>query len=460
MQGINLLVVAAYVLLSFFAAAVLPRSKRWTGILTAGLISLYLFSGKTVLVLTTEAFGFYLLGSLIFRKIVSLKIAIPIAISPLLISKFFEAKGHFTLSIGSALQVPTETNLLTLFNIVGISYFTFVGIGYLIDIKRGYIEPEQNYFKLLLFLIYFPAITSGPIHRAKYLIPLFDNIEITDESVSRGLRLILWGLFKNLVIGQRLFTLLTTLYWSEVTGLYTLFIGLLFFLYLYVNFSSYIDIFQGVSELINIRIKNNFKNRIYLANSRQNFWSGWHITLNEWFRDYFTFPLAKVSRQRIHMDVILLVTFILIALWHEMTKVMLVWGTLNGMWIILEKRIPFQQWRYPQFRRKAGTLYHLFLSSCLALVFITPSTNDLIERVFQKKSIFAIDNQITISNSLVLIFSIVIMDSFHRQAKHIRFDEFLSKKSALYRWTVYFILSLFIMGFASSPALENYYLQF
>ncbi|MBY0434474.1 MAG: hypothetical protein K2U26_10225, partial [Cyclobacteriaceae bacterium] len=341
---VNLLLLGIYLISSVLIAITVPQAWRWKGILVIGLACCYLIVGNRITLFLIVALGFYSCGILISQKKLSTWIAIPIALFPLLISKLLESKGHFSIYRSATASAPFEGDFLFFFQIVGISYFTFTGIGYLIDVKRGYIEAETSFAKLLLFLIYFPALTSGPIHRAKYLIPQFDKIGVSDESISKGCRLILLGLFKNLVVGQRLYNLLTLFYYNDVTGPYTLLIGLLFFLFLYVNFSSYIDIFQGISEVVGIRLKSNFKNRIYFAGSRQNFWSGWHITLNEWFRDYFTFPLAHKYRYRAPIDIILIATFILVALWHELTFVMLIWGVLNGLWIILEKKVPFHVW--------------------------------------------------------------------------------------------------------------------
>jgi alginate O-acetyltransferase complex protein AlgI len=352
-------------------------------------------------------------------------------------------------------------NWISLFQIAGLSYFTFNSISYLIDVKRKYISPEKNFFLLLLYLTYFPAIFSGPLHRARYLLLEFQNIEVTDRSITKGLRLILWALFKNMVIAQRIFLLMTRFQNSEMGGIYYFLVGLLFFLYLYCNFSSFIDFFQGVSQILNIRLKHNFKNRVYFSASRQEFWKGWHITLNQWFRDYFFFVISAYDKKRRYTDILLLITFLLIALWHGFSMVMVIWGLLNGLWIVIEKKVDFKKWQATSFRKVAGIVYHLSIATLLALIFISPEPGFLYEKVFvhpaQLPANFIDEYLMSI---LVIIICLGIMDYHYAKAKDSTFDEYLDKKPRFLRWFIYVKLVLIILTFGTSAGVENYYIQF
>ena len=174
-------------------------------------------------------------------------------------------------------------------------FFLFNAISYLLDIKRGILIPSRSFFKLTLYLIYFPTLHSGLLNRYIYMMEQFDQIEITERSITNGLWLMLWEFFKNIVIAQRLNMLIGDLKVSHIGGLWTLLIGLVFFFYIYFSYSSFVDFFQGVSEVFNVRIKERFGKRIYFSSNRHEFWKGWHITLNEWFRDYFFYNQMKYA---------------------------------------------------------------------------------------------------------------------------------------------------------------------
>jgi alginate O-acetyltransferase complex protein AlgI len=313
----------------------------------------------------------------------------------------------------------------------------------------------------VLYLTYFPAIFSGPLHRAKYLFEAFKNIKVTDHSISKGLRLILWALFKNVVIAQRVFLLMTQLQSSEMGGVYYLFVGFLFFIYLYCNFSSFIDFFQGVSQILNIRLKDNFRNRVYFAASRQEFWRGWHITLNQWFRDYFFYVLSGYDKKRRYTDLILLVTFLMIALWHGLSTVMVVWGMLNGLWIVIEKKFNFQSWKRSSFLKIAGVVYHLSVATLLALVFISPQPRFLYQKIFVESSQLP-ENFIALYLPSILIIAVClgIMDYHYAKAKETTFDEYLDNKPRYLRWLIYGKLVMIILIFGKSAGVENYYIQF
>ena len=383
------------------------------------------------------------------------------ALIPLILMKAVNTDSIFATYLNeNNFDIKVE-NYQSILEIAGISYFTFNSISYLIDVRRRYIEPEKNFFFLLLYIIYFPCILSGPLHRAKYLFGLFKNVRITAANVSCGLRLILFGLFKNLVIAKRLFLMVTLMQDSNLGGIYYLLCGLTFFLFLYFSFSSFVDLFRGISKIFNIPLKDNFRNRIYLSRSRQQFWKGWHITLNEWFRDYVFFNLAKRDKRRRHTDKILLLTFLLIALWHDLTFVFLIWGLLNGMWIILEKKVAFDKWPLPKLRSWLGIVYHLVISSFLALLFIASDIKTFVRKLFLSPANFPTGIVANHMNTILLLFlSFLIVDYHYLKAGDLKFDEYLDKKNGLYRWSVYLQLTFLLLLFGVKEGVDNYYIQF
>jgi len=461
MTSINLVFISLFILTTAIGVFLVSKPNRWKALLGTCLLFYYLLIGEKVLVVLILALITYIFSHLIYSKKSKLWIPVVLLLIPLLVFKSTSVGNHFENYRLQDWESFDWTNWSSLFQIVGLSYFTFNSISYLIDIKRNYITPQKNFFFLLLYLVYFPTVFSGPLHRANYLFQEFRNIEITNDSISKGLRLILWGLFKNLVIAQRLFTLIKLFQNSETGGIYYLLIGLLFFLYLYCNFSSFIDFFHGVSKIFNIDLKHNFRNRVYLSSSRQEFWKGWHITLNEWFRDYFFFVLSKYDKKRKYTDILLLVTFLLIALWHELSVILLIWGSLNGLWIVLEKKFDFKQWNYPGFRKVMGVVYHLSISSILALIFISPKLNFLYDKIVVQPAQLPLNFFENYFVGMVIIIACLgIMDYHYANAKDRGIEEYIGAKPTYVRWLIYFKLSIIILIFGTVTGVENYYIQF
>ena len=461
MASINLLLIGLFMVVTILAAVIFSPSMRWVVLLGTTLIFYYLLVGEKLLLALTLALVIYCGGLVISKRPKWTWLFIALLLVPLLLASVFEAGNHFSNYNLRHISGIEELGGFDIFQMLGLSYFTFNGLSYLFDIKRKYIGPQKNFFILLLYLLYLPHIFSGPLHRAKYLFAQFRNIEFSEANFTNGFRLILFGLFKNIVLAQRLFILLRELLETDISGLCYLLAGLLFFLYLYCNFSSFIDFFQGVSEIFGIRLKNNFRNRTYLSSSRQHFWQGWHITLNEWFRDYYFFAIAKHDRNRKYTNTLLLSTFILIAIWHGFTQVLLVWGIVNGLWIIIEKKVPFEKWPYPRLRKYAGILYHLTFSSVLALIFISPDVNHLINKVVFAESYFPgeiIKTQF--SNIAIIALAFMIMDFWYARSKDVRFDEFIQTQHVTVRWATYFILGAMILTFGVAPGINAYYMQF
>lgn len=461
MTGINLSLVFLFVFSAIGLQQLFSAPNKWKALLITSLVFYGVLIGQKIIVVLILCALVYLFSHA--DKLLKTKIWLPVGflVMLLIIFKVSVSQNHFTNYSIEKVDFYELPNWYSWVQVIGLSYFVFNAISYLIDIKRQYVKPEKNFLLLTLYLIYFPAIFSGPLHRAKYLIDQFRYVEVTHESFSRGGRLMLWGLFKNIVIAKSLFTILFKFQQAEITGLYSLILGLLFFLYLYCNFSSFIDFFQGVSQLFSIRLKSNFGNRIYLSASRQEFWKGWHITLNSWFRDYFFFVVSKMDKKRRFTDLLLLLTFILIAMWHEISAVLLVWGLFNGLWIVMEKKFDFNSWHSSQYRKFLGICYHLIFSSLLALIFISPDLSFLFERLVLLPSKFPIELLQKFKSRLVLVLiAMVVMDYHYRKAKNARFDDYLHAEPRWYRWGVYVKLVILILALGNGGSIQNYYIRF
>lgn len=175
---------------------------------------------------------------------------------------------------------------------MGMAYYTSQVIGYVLDVYWGNTKPQRNFFKLLLFVVFFPQMTVGPISRYEHLKSLFERHHFRYQNICFGVQRILWGVFKKIVISDRTGILVDSIWASGRTGFYPWIAVLLYPLQIYTDFSGCMDIVIGGAELFDIRLPENFKNPFFSRTS-QEFWQRWHITLGTWARDYIYYPVLK-----------------------------------------------------------------------------------------------------------------------------------------------------------------------
>lgn len=442
--------------------------QRWIVLLLASLLFYFLLTGLQVLLLFVFAALIYT-GSLQIdatenierRKKISYLFTV-ISLIPLLTLKLLpllSAQMHALLP-----QVPIEYQVYrsNLPEITGISYFTFNGISYLMDVRKKYIKPFRNYFFVLLYISFFPVILAGPMHRAKDLFHQFrENLCLSNKNFSEGFRLVLWGLFKNFVLSQQCYYLFKTIERNHAGGWYVLLQGLYFFIYLYFNFSSYIDIFSGIARIFNIELVKNFNNRIYASSSRKQFWEGWHITLNHWFRDYLFFPLAKGIQSRWAFNLALLFTFVLIGIWHGISWRFAVWGLANGIWIILEQKCkPAFMFLSPTVRRHAGMFYHLSIASFIALLFSAEDPFHSYSALFSTTRIDGQAKQFLLLHTGIFLLLFIPFDLVSRRFGNEKMEVYWGRKPLWLRWLVYFILAVTILVFTVNWSINSYYFRF
>lgn len=219
---------------------------------------------------------------------------------------------------------------------VGISFYTFHGLSYVIDIYKDRIKPERNFIDYSLFVSFFPLLVAGPIERATHLLPQIKNerIFVYTRAVD-GLRQILWGLFKKMVIADNCAEYANLIFnnSADYSGS-TLALGALFFTFqIYGDFSGYSDIALGTARLFGIELLKNFSFP-YFSRDIAEFWRRWHISLSTWFRDYLYIPLGG-SRGGTWMKVRnTFIIFIVSGFWHGANWTFIMWGFLNALFIM------------------------------------------------------------------------------------------------------------------------------
>jgi len=244
------------------------------------------------------------------------------------LDNFIDAFSFFGMSI--------KANTLNIILPVGISFYTFQTLSYTIDVYKRKLEPTTNFMSFAAFVCFFPQLVAGPIERATNLLPQFYKKRIFDSSKAvDGIRQILWGLFKKIVIADNCAQYANQIFnnSAEYNGS-TLVLGALFFTFqIYGDFSGYSDIAIGTSRLFGFDLKQNFAFP-YFSRDIAEFWRRWHISLNTWFRDYLYIPLGG-SRGGTKMKIRnTFVIFLVSGFWHGANWTFIVWGALNALYFL------------------------------------------------------------------------------------------------------------------------------
>jgi D-alanyl-lipoteichoic acid acyltransferase DltB (MBOAT superfamily) len=228
---------------------------------------------------------------------------------------------------------------------IGISFHTFQALSYTIDVSRGRIPVERSLPRLWVYVLFFPQLVAGPIERAGRLLPQFDEAHRPDpDAIASGLRRILWGLVKKVVIADRLALLADAVFDGprDGSGLGVLIGAYAFAFQIYADFSAYSDIAIGSARLLGFRLMENF-DRPYFAASPADFWRRWHISLSTWFRDYVYIPLGGDRHGKARWAAAILITFLLSGLWHGANWTFVAWGAVHGLLLLasrLLERLP------------------------------------------------------------------------------------------------------------------------
>jgi alginate O-acetyltransferase complex protein AlgI len=251
----------------------------------------------------------------------------------------FKYYNFFAQSFSEALLgigIKTHWSTLNLILPVGISFYTFHGLSYVIDIYKRKIEPERNPVNYAVFVSFFPLLVAGPIERATHLLPQIKKPrQFNYHHAIDGLRQIVWGLFKKIVIADNCASLANPIFnASEQYNGLSLFLGALFFTFqIYCDFSGYSDIALGTARLLGIELLRNFSYP-YFSRNMAEFWRRWHISLSSWFKDYLYIPLGGSQGgtwMRVRNTFII---FIVSGFWHGSNWTFIVWGFLNALFIM------------------------------------------------------------------------------------------------------------------------------
>jgi alginate O-acetyltransferase complex protein AlgI len=386
---------------------------------------------------------------------------------------YFKYANFFIESFVSLLAsagISTDVSTLNIILPVGISFYTFQTLSYTIDIYRRDMNPTKDIISFFTYVAFFPQLVAGPIERAKKLLPQFhqERSFVYDQAMS-GLGQILWGLFKKMVIADRLGHFIHLLYSnpSEHSGS-TLAIGMVFFaIQVYCDFSAYSDIAIGTAKLLGFELSKNF-NFPYFSRSVPEFWQRWHISLSTWCRDYIYIPLGGNRGGKFKHYQNTIITFTIMGLWHGSNFTFIMFGLVNGLVFlpsILSKKkekssITVAEGRFFPNMKEVWQMSTTFIVLISTMVwFRASSISNAIEyfSVVLSKTFFQMPSGVP-KISLLIVVSFMTFEWIARNTDF-SLEIVIKKKPTIFIWSVYILLFLIIYFFQSTSQ-EFIYFQF
>ena len=299
----------------------------------------------------------------------------------------------------------TTLGFLTLGLPLGISFYMFQSMGYVVDVYRGTVEAEKNFFRLALFVSYFPQLIQGPISRFSQLAPqLYAPRKFDGKTLSFGLQRLLWGFFKKLVIADRIAAMVVALKAPEFTGVGFFLLTVAYAVQIYADFTGGIDMALGLSQALGIKLEENFIRPFFSKNIAE-YWRRWHITLGEWMKSYIFYPisvsqpmlkLSKAARgklgnfgKRLPVYVASIATWCTTGIWHGITPNFILWGLMNCFVIVVsEELMPLYSKFHNRFHLKEKAWYGGFeilrmflLMNLIRIVDLFPNVGNYFSRM-------------------------------------------------------------------------------
>ncbi len=347
---------------------------------------------------------------------------------------------------------------------VGISFYTFQTMSYTIDVYKKRISPEKSFVKFALFVSFFPQLVAGPIERAGHLLHQFEKLTTVNyKRITEGLKLMFWGFFQKIVIADTLSLLVNEVY--NHPGKYhgfDIWIATFFFAFqIFCDFSGYTDIARGTAQVLGYHLRINFK-LPYFAKSFADFWHRWHISLSTWFRDYVYIPLGgsqTSSKSRFIFNI--LFVFIISGFWHGAGWTFIIWGTLHGIYYLAERFFPFTIFKKTTGLTKIIKISFVFIAVNFAWIFFRSQSVSialtLIKNSFDFSHSLPDFNHFLLLKSFLLIGIVFIINLIERKKDIV---SFISEKSVLFRWSVYYAAGIILVFFGNFGIQEFIYFRF
>jgi D-alanyl-lipoteichoic acid acyltransferase DltB (MBOAT superfamily) len=300
--------------------------------------------------------------------------------------KYFNFLNENLTLLLHSIHVENKIPNLTILLPIGLSFHTFQAMSYTIEVYRGKQKSERNFITYALYVMFFPQLVAGPIERPQNLLHQFKEKHRFDYArTSSGLKLMAWGLFKKVVVADRLSGMVDFVYNNPTwfNGV-PIILGMIFFsIQIYCDFSGYSDIAIGSARIMGIDLMKNF-DRPYASKSIPEFWRRWHISLSTWFKDYLYIPLGgnRGKKWRVYLN--LMIVFLISGLWHGASWNFIIWGAIHGSLLIIymliagfyKSEVPIVLTRIQRFITTTIAIVIVFCLTSIAWVFFRARTFD------------------------------------------------------------------------------------
>lgn len=353
---------------------VIPHKFRWFLLLVASCYFYMAFIPYYILILGATIVVDYFAGILIentVEKKAKRKYLILSLVANIGVLAVFKYYNFFIENVDSLLQsvgVENSVPYLSIILPIGLSFHTFQAMSYTIEVYRGNFKAERHFGIYALYVMFYPQLVAGPIERPQNILPqLRKENHFKYDRVVAGLKQMLWGLFKKIVIADRLAVVVNIVYASpsDYDSLSILIATYFFAFQIYCDFSGYSDIAIGAAKVMGYDLMENFRTP-YISTSIKEFWERWHISLSTWFRDYLYIPLGgnRVVKWRWYYN--LFIVFIISGFWHGANWTYIVWGALHGSYLVLSLIIT-SYFKFSVKQNRWQAVFKLMLTFHLAL---------------------------------------------------------------------------------------------
>ncbi len=358
---------------------------------------------------------------------------------------------------------------------VGISFYTFQTMSYSIDVYRGKLEPSKDPFSFFAYVSFFPQLVAGPIERATNFLPQFRKVRTFDYSQAvDGLRQILWGLFKKMVIADNC-AIYVDMFFADPTAYSgsALLLGAIFFAFqIYGDFSGYSDIAIGIGRLFGFNLMQNFAFP-YFSRDIAEFWRRWHISLSSWFRDYVYIPLGGSRGGKVMTLRNIFIVFIICGFWHGANFTFIVWGLLNAalyipLYILNRNRANLDNIAQGRTLPSLIELVQVGITFSITILLWVFFRSDSVVEAFQYIGLIFSDDLFSIPifsekgtafSTLILILLMLMVEWQSRESHH-GLELFLFSQPRLLRLSFYFLIGFIIGMYANVQSQDFIYFQF
>ena len=387
----------------------------------------------------------------------------------------FKYYDFFVTEFAHLFHVSTEGLLLKVILPVGISFYTFQALSYSIDVYRGKIAPTKDIVAFFAFISFFPQLVAGPIERATNLLPQFlKKREFRYDNAVDGMRQILWGLFKKIVVADNCAVYVDQVFstYAEQSGSTLLMAAIFFTFQIYGDFSGYSDIAIGTAKLFGIKLMRNF-NVPYFSRDIAEFWRRWHISLTTWFRDYVYIPLggSRVSKSKVVRNTFII--FLVSGFWHGANWTFIAWGAYHAI-LFLPLILTGKNRKYtnqvaegrflPTLKEIGQILLTFFLAVIGWIIFRSATISDSVHYIVGlcDASLFSVPWMKTVNSFVLLVGSILMMIVIEWLQRNNEHGLSLHKTLArpLVRWGLYLLVTLMVFVLQSNKAVQFIYFQF